>query len=47
MTSEAVDISIGKVQNVLVEDLKLHKVCVKFVPKILSDDQHVALTFSK
>ena len=47
MTSEAVDISIGKVQKVLVEDLKLHKVCAKFVPKILSDDQHVALTFSK
>ena len=47
MISEAVGISIGKVQKVLVEDLKLHRVCVKIVPKILSDDQHVALTFSK
>ena len=47
MTSEAVDISIGQVQKVLVEDLKLHKVFAKFVPKILSDDQHVALTISK
>ena len=47
MISEAVGISIGKVQKVLVEDLKLHRVCAKIVPKILSDDQHVALTFSK
>ena len=36
MISEAVGISIG---TVLTEDLKLHKVCAKFVPKILSDDQ--------
>ena len=45
--SEAVGISIGKAQKVLVEDLKLHRVCAKIAPKILSDDQHVALTFSK
>ena len=39
MISEAVGISIGTVETVLAEDLKLHKVCAKFVPKILSDDQ--------
>ena len=47
MISEAVGINVGKVQKVLVEALKLHRVCAKIVPKILSDDQHVALTFSK
>ncbi|XP_066963193.1 histone-lysine N-methyltransferase SETMAR-like [Macrobrachium rosenbergii] len=39
MLSEAGGISIGTVETVLTEDLKLHKVCAKFVPKILSDDQ--------
>lgn len=39
MISEAVGISIGTVDTILTEDLKLHKVCAKFVPKILSDDQ--------
>ena len=34
MTSEAVGISIGTVETVLTEDLKLHTVCTKFVPKI-------------
>ena len=40
MISEAVGISIGTVDTILTEDLKLHKVCAKFVPKILSDDQN-------
>ena len=39
MISEAVGISIGTVETVLTGDLKLYKVCAKFVPKILSDDQ--------
>ncbi|XP_064111478.1 protein GVQW3-like [Macrobrachium nipponense] len=39
MLSEALGISIGTVETVLTEDLKLHKVCAKFMPKILSDDQ--------
>ena len=39
MISEAFGISIGTVETVLTEDLKLHKVCATFVPKILSDDQ--------
>ena len=47
MISEAIGISIGKVQKVMIEDLKLHKVFAKIVPKIHSDGQHVALTFSK
>ena len=33
MISKAVGISIGTVKTVLTEDLKLHKVCAKFVPK--------------
>ena len=48
MISEAVGISIGKVQKVMVEDLKApQSLSAKIVPKILSDDQHFALTFSK
>ena len=39
MISEAVGISIGTVDTILTEDLKLHKVCAKFAPKILSKDQ--------
>lgn len=39
MISIAVGISLGTVKTILTEDLKLHKVCAKFVPKILSDDQ--------
>ena len=39
MISKAVGISIGPVKTVLTQDLKLHKVCTKFVPKIPSDDQ--------
>ena len=39
MISKAVGISIGTVKTVLTEDLKLHKVCAKFVTKIPSDDQ--------
>ena len=49
MILEAVGIrvSIGPVEKALTENLKLHKVCAKFVRKILSDDQNVALTFFK
>ena len=39
MISEAVGISIGTVDTIVIEDLKLHKVCAKFVSKILSEDQ--------
>ena len=39
MISEAVGISIGAVDTILTADLKFHKVCAKFVPKIFSDDQ--------
>ncbi|XP_076058511.1 protein GVQW3-like [Oratosquilla oratoria] len=39
MISENVGISIGSVETVMTEDLKLHKVCTKLVPKILSDHQ--------
>ena len=39
MIFEVVNISVGTVDTILTEDLKLHKVCAKFVPKILSDDQ--------
>ena len=39
MISEAFGISIGTVDTILTEDLKFHKVCAKFVPKILSVDQ--------
>ncbi|XP_068224425.1 protein GVQW3-like [Palaemon carinicauda] len=36
---EAVGVSSCTVDIILTEDLKLHKVCAKFVLKILSDDQ--------
>ena len=39
MISEAVGISIGTVDTFLTEDLKLYKVCAKFVPKILPENQ--------
>ncbi|XP_068225648.1 protein GVQW3-like [Palaemon carinicauda] len=39
MIFEAFGIRTGTVDKILTEDLKLHKVCVKFVPKILSDYQ--------
>lgn len=42
MLSEAVSISNGTVETVLTEDLKLYKVCDKFVPKILSDEEAVS-----
>ena len=35
--SEAVGISIGTVDTILTKYLKLHQVCAKFVPKILSE----------
>ena len=38
MISEAVGIRIGTVNTILTKDLKLHKVCAKFVPKILSEN---------
>ena len=38
MISEAVGISIGTVDTILTKDLKLHRVCAKFVPKILSEN---------
>ena len=37
--SKAVGISVGTVDTILTNDLKLHKVCAKCVPKILSRDQ--------
>ena len=39
MKSCAVGVSIGTGDKILTVDLKLHKFCAKFVPKILSDDQ--------
>ena len=38
MISEAVGITIGTVDTILTEDLKLHKVCAKFVSKIFSEN---------
>ena len=43
MISEAVGIRIGTVETFLTKDLKLHKVCAKFVPNILSDHQRLFL----
>ena len=39
MISEAVGVSVGTVDTILTNDLKLHKVCAKFAPKILCRDQ--------
>ena len=39
MISEVVGISVGTVDTILTNNLKLHKVCAKFAPKILSTDQ--------
>ena len=39
MISETVGISVGTADTILTNDLKLHKVCAKFVLKILSTDQ--------
>ncbi|XP_076032955.1 protein GVQW3-like [Oratosquilla oratoria] len=39
MISKAVRVSIGTVDTFLTEDLKFHKVCAKFLPKIFSDAQ--------
>ena len=39
MICETAGISVGTIDTTLTNDLKLHKVCAKFVPKILSRDQ--------
>ena len=39
MISEAVGTSIGTVDTIWTEDLKLNKVCAKFMPKILFNNQ--------
>ena len=39
MISEAVGLSIGTADTILIEDLKHYKVCAKCVFKILSEDQ--------
>ena len=36
---EVVGVSVDTVDTILTVDLKLHKICAKFVPKILSKDQ--------
>ena len=38
MISEAVGISVGTVDAILTKDLNLHKVCAKFIPMILSEN---------
>ena len=43
MIFEAVGISIGTVDTITTKDLKLHKVCAKFVPKILSQQPETVL----
>ena len=39
MISKAVGICVGAVKTILTNDLKIHKVCAKFAPKILFRDQ--------
>ena len=33
------DVSVGKVHTVIREELKMHKICAKFVPRVLREDQ--------
>ena len=36
MRSAVVGVSVGPIDTTLTQDLKLHKICDKFAPKILS-----------
>ena len=48
MISEDVGVSVGSVDTILTDDLKLHKIWTKIVPKIFSNDQwNAALTCSE
>ena len=33
------DVSVGTVQTIIREELKMRKICVKFVPRVLREDQ--------
>ena len=33
------DISVGTVHTIIREELKMRKICVKFVPRVLREDQ--------
>lgn len=41
MISEVVSVNIGTVKPILTEDLKLHKICAKSIPKILQQPEAV------
>ena len=33
------DVSVGRVQSIIHEELKMRKICAKFVPMVLREDQ--------
>ena len=33
------NVSVGTVHTIIPEELKMQKICAKFVPRVLSDDQ--------
>ena len=37
--SAQVDVSLGTVHTIIHEELKMRKICVKFVPRVLREDQ--------
>ena len=37
--SEQFDVSVGTVQTIIREELKMRKICAKFVPRVLREDQ--------
>ena len=37
--SEQFDVSVGTVHSIIREELKIRKICVKFVPRVLREDQ--------
>jgi len=38
MVNAQFDVSVGNVQTTICEKLKMQKICVKFVPRVLSED---------
>ena len=41
------DVSVGTVHTIICEELKMRKICTKFVPRVLRDQKDIVMTAGK
>ena len=46
-TSAQFDVSVGTVHTIICEELKMQKICAKFVPRVLREDQKERCHYSR